>query len=79
MRAKDTRNLIATLIILSIGIKLVLWITGNYIGNADSFSDLVDAFTGLGDLAMYGLILLAILLVPYYLSKRSQEKKIGGA
>lgn len=78
MSAKDVRNLILTLIILAIGIKLIMWITGNYIGNAGSFSDLVAGFTGLGDLAMYGLILLAILLMPYYLSKRSQEKKIRG-
>ncbi len=78
MSAKDVRNLMLTLIILAIGIKLIMWITGNYIGNAGSFSDLVAGFTGLGDLAMYGLILLAILLMPYYLSKRSQEKKIRG-
>ena len=76
MRAKGVRNYILTLIILAIGVKLILWIPGNYVDSADGFADLVGAFTGLGDLTMYGLILLAILLVPYYLSKRSQEKKI---
>ncbi len=60
MTAKNVRNLILTLIILAIGVKLILWIAG------------------LGDLAMYGLILLAILLIPYYLSKRSQERKRSG-
>lgn len=78
MSARDVRNLILTLIIVAIGIKLILWISGNYIGNVGGFSDLVAGFTGLGDLAMYGLILLAVLLIPYYLSKRSQEKKLRG-
>lgn len=77
MKARDARNLIITLIIAVVGVKLVLWISGNYIGNAAGFSDLVKGFTGLGDLMMYGLIALAILLVPYYLSKRSQEKKMA--
>ena len=77
MTAKSARNLILTLIILAIGIKLILWISGNYIGSAGQFSDLVAGFAGLGVLAMYGLILLAILLIPYYLSKRSQERKRG--
>ena len=76
MKARDVRNLILTLIILALGIKLILWISGNYIGNAGDFSGLVTGFTGLGDLAMYGLILFAVLLFPYYLSKRSQEKKM---
>lgn len=78
MTAKNVRNLILTLIVLAIGIKLILWISGNYIGNAGEFSSLVAGFTGLGDLAMYGLILLAIILIPYYFSKRSQEKKRSG-
>ncbi|HLC76600.1 MAG TPA: hypothetical protein VJH04_00175 [archaeon] len=78
MTAKNVRNLILTLIILAIGVKLILWISGNYIGSSGQFSDLVAGFAGLGDLAMYGLILLAILLIPYYLSKRSQERKRSG-
>lgn len=80
MKSRDVRNLIIALIIVAVGIKLITWVSGNYISNISlaNFSDLVKAFTGLGDLAMYGLIILAILLIPYYLSKRSQEKKIRG-
>lgn len=78
MKAKDARNLILTLIIVAIGIKIITFITGRYISaaGAGGFGELIGAFTGLGDLALYGLIFLAILLIPYYLSKRSQEKKI---
>jgi len=79
MEAKDARNLIITLFIVAIGIKLIATISGRYIssaGGAGTFSSLVAAFLGLGDLAMYGLIVLAILIIPYYLSKRSQEKKL---
>lgn len=81
MRAKDVRNLIITLVIVAIGIKLILFISSYYVNKYGSqdiagFGDLVNGFTGLGDLAMYGLILLAIILIPYYFSKRSQEKKV---
>ena len=78
MQAKDARNLIITLVIVAVGIKLIAFISGRYISGTGfgGFSELVAAFLGLGDLALYGLIVLAILLVPYYLSKRSQEKKV---
>lgn len=76
MKAKDVRNLIISLVIAAIGIKLIAIISGRYISaaGATGFSELVSAFIGLGDLALYGLIVIAILLVPYYLSKRSKEK-----
>lgn len=78
MKSKDARNLILTLIIIAIGIKIISIVTGRYVSaaGAGGFGELIAAFTGLGDLALYGLIFLAILLIPYYLSKRSQEKKM---
>ena len=78
MRAKDVRNLIISLIVVAIGIKLITWISNHYVSASGfaGFSELINAFAGLGDLALYGLIFFAIILVPYYLSKRSQEKKV---
>jgi len=78
MKAKDARNLIISLIVVAIGIKLIAIISARYasIAGAGGFSELISAFLGLGNLAMYGLILLAILLIPYYLSKRSKERKL---
>lgn len=77
MRAKDIRNLIISLIIVAVGIKLITAISRDYmssVGSVGSFSELIGSFNSLGDFALYGLVLLAILLVPFYLSKRSKEK-----
>lgn len=71
MRSKDIRNLILTLIILAVGIKLILLISAHYIAQAGAFSELATAFQGLGDLTIYGLAAIVLLLLPYYFSKRS--------
>ena len=79
MKSRDVRNLIITLIILAIGIKLITLISASSISNVpgvESISNVVKSFTGLGDLSLYGIAFLVILLIPYYLSKRSQEKKV---
>ena len=76
MKAKDARNLIITLIVLAIGIKILTTLGSRYATQAGAagFESLIKGFAGLGDLAMYGIILLAVLLVPYYFHKRSQER-----
>ena len=74
MKSRDARNLIITLVVIAVGIKLITYISGRYIGQAGAVADLVASFTGLGDLVLYGVIILAVILVPVYLSKRSQEK-----
>lgn len=79
MKSHDARNLIVTLIIVAVGVKLLLSISDYYAsraGSAGQFSELIQAFASLGNFAIYGLIILAILLIPYYLSKRSEEKKM---
>lgn len=78
MKPHDVRNLIVTLIIIAVGVKLLLAISDYYVsrsGASGQLGTLVNSFTSLGDFATYGIIILAVLLVPYYLSKRSQEKK----
>lgn len=79
MKAKDARNMIIALIVVAIGIKLITWISGRYISgtNFSGVEDIVKAMGGLGDLALYGIAVIVILLIPYYFSKRSQEKKSG--
>ena len=54
MKAKDARNLIISLIVVAIGIKLITIISARYtsIAGAEGFSELISAFRGLGDLAM---------------------------
>ncbi len=76
MKSKNVRNYIIALLIVAIGVKLITLISSRYIpAGFAGFSDLVKGFTGLGDLVLYGLIILAILLLPYYFSKCSEEKK----
>jgi len=76
MKAKDIRNLTITLVVLIVGIKLIVMISNRYINQAGvaGFSDLIKGFTGMGDLLIYGLAIIVILLIPYYISKRSGEK-----
>ena len=81
MKSRDVRNLIITLIILAIGIKLITLISASSISNIpgiESVSKVVESFKGLGDLSLYGIAFLVILLIPYYFSKRSKEKKQYG-
>ena len=78
MKAKDARNLIVTLIVLAIGVKLITWISANYISKvpgAGGLSSTVNSFLGLGDLSLYAIAIVVILLIPYYLSKRSKERQ----
>jgi len=78
MKSRDVRNLILTLAILALGIKIITYISGRFITQAGTagFSGLVGAFTGLGDLMVYGLAAIALLLIPFYFSKRSSEKAV---
>ena len=77
MESKKIRDLIATLIILIIGIKLLMVIGFSYIFNAGfelpEFTALIEP---LGNMMIFGLLFLAIILLPFYLSKRSEEKKL---
>lgn len=76
MKAKDVRNLIITLVVVIVGVKIIVMISNRYINQANvaGFSGLIKGFTGLGDLVIYGIAIIAILLIPYYFSKRSGEK-----
>ena len=74
MASKDMRNGIIALIILALGIKIILYITGNYI-DISAAGDIGKSFQSMGDLFIYGAAIIAILLVPFYLSARSNEKK----
>lgn len=77
MSAKGARNVIAALIILAIGIRLLLHLTTIFVpedttGIAANF---LTGLTNIGDLLFLVLIVLALIMVPFYLSARSKEKK----
>ena len=75
MSAKGIRNGILALIILAIGVKLIIYITSGFI-DLSAAGEIGDSLNEMGNLFVYGAIVLAVLLVPFYLSARSNEKKM---
>jgi hypothetical protein len=78
MTAKSIRNGIFALIILAIGVKLILYITSRYI-DISAAGDIGKSMNEMGNLFIYGAIALALILIPFYLSARSNEKKKLGS
>ena len=79
MSSKSVRNVIIALIILAIGIKLIMVLFNGYLSNlgvsVSGIGDLVGAVDKYGTWAIYGIIIIIIVAIPVYLSKRSDEKK----
>ena len=79
--SKDVRNWIISLIILAVGIKAVMIFMQNYLSALSIVNlpeDIVGSVNSLGTLMIYGLAGLTFLLIIYYFSKRSDEKKEKG-
>ncbi len=74
MESKKIRDFILTLVVLIVGIKLLVVIGLSYISDV-GFSGLTGSMETMSNLFIIGLAFLIIILVPFYLSKRSDEKK----
>ena len=77
MAPKDTRNLIIALVMLALGVKLLLYVSAHFV-DISAAGDIGKSFNDMGDLFVYGAILLAAILVPFYLSAKNNEKKKEG-
>lgn len=71
------RNLIIGLVIVAVGVKLLVFIGTNALprdstGVAAGF---LTGLTGMGDTIVLVCVLLALLLVPFYLSARGKVRK----
>jgi len=77
MSSKDVKKLIITLIILGIGINILAYIGKNFISRlpVTRSTDLTPAITNLTNLLSIGIVIIIIVLIPVYLSRRSDEKK----
>jgi hypothetical protein len=75
MESKKIRDLIITLIVLIVGIKLLVVLGLSYISSIGFMAELTGSLEPLGNVLIIGLAFLIIILVPFYLSKRSEEKK----
>ncbi len=77
MSAKDIKKFIITLIILVIGINILWYLGKNFISKfpVNITTDLTPAITNITNLLSVGIIVIVVILIPVYLSKRSEEKK----
>lgn len=73
MTSKDIRNGIIALLVLAVGIKLILYIVSSYI-NISEAGEIGKSMENIGNIFFYAAILIAIILIPFYLSSRNSEK-----
>jgi hypothetical protein len=78
MSAKSFRNLIITLIILVIGITVLQHIAKGFTSNLPNAQGItiMPAIQNLVNMVTIGLAVIIVILIPVYLSKRSNEKKV---
>ncbi len=74
MQPKSARNWIITLIILAIGVKALVYATAHFV-DISAAGELGKFLNDTGNLLIYGFVILAIILIPFYLSARSDERK----
>ena len=78
MASKDIRNLIATLVIVIIGVHLLVYISKVYIpqiGQSLPGMEIFSSIEGISNLITIVLVIIILFLLPFYFSKKSGEKK----
>jgi len=77
MQSKDVSKLIVSLLVLAIGIKVITIIAKGYIQQpvAGIPPELVGSLDSVGNLFIMGIGVIILILLPFYFSKRSEEKK----
>lgn len=77
MKSKDLSNLIISLFILAAGVKIVTILARGYItAPAIGISPgIINSIDNVGNLFLIGIGVLILILIPFYLSKRSEESK----
>lgn len=77
MKSKDISNLIISLLILGAGIKIVAILAKGYISPVAGISpELISSVDSLSNLFLIGIGIFLLILLPFYLSKRSEESKL---
>lgn len=76
MAAKDIRNLIVAIVIAIIGIQLLVRLAKGYIPQSPLVPpDISASIDALSNLLTLGLVVVLLLAIPFYLSRRSEERK----
>lgn len=77
MTAKDTKNIIISIVVLLVGIQLVVYLAKGYIPKDADYlpKDVFSSVSSLANLMTIGLVIILFLALPFYFSRRSDEKK----
>lgn len=78
MKSSDARNLLIAIIILAIGIKVIIMIFSSYLANINLQGlnlGLTGSIESIGNLMIYALAFIAVIVFFVYLSARSGSKK----
>ncbi|MBI3190256.1 hypothetical protein HYZ41_00980 [archaeon] len=78
MSSRGVRNVIFTVVILVIGVELLWYVAKKYVSEAPASSgtEILSSMDSFLNLFVIGLVLIILLLIPIYLSQRSEENKI---
>lgn len=76
MAAKDIKNLIATIVIAIIGVHLLIYISKGYIPSNSALPgmEIFSSLEAMSNLITIALVILILFLLPFYFSKKSEEK-----
>lgn len=76
MTAKDIKNLIATLVIAIVGVHLLVYISKSYIPQTQFLpgTEIFSSIQAMSNIITIVLVILILFLLPFYFSKRSEEK-----
>lgn len=79
MAAKDIMKLMLSILILAAGVKAVAFFAGSFISAPvpGVSPQLLKTIDNVSNIFALGMLVIALLLLPVYLSKRSHEKKVA--
>lgn len=78
MQSKDILNLIISLIVLAAGVKIIAVVAKSYIPASPAYvsPELLASVDAISNLFILGTGVLVLILLPFYFSKKSEEKKV---
>ncbi len=77
MQSKNISNVIISLVILAVGIKAIAIHAKSYIQTPAPGipPEILGSLDSVGNLFVLGIAIIILILLPFYLSKRSEENK----
>lgn len=73
MAAKEIKNLIVGIVIVLVGVQLLLRLSKGYTQGAQ-LPNIFPSIDAMSNLLTIGLVIILLFLLPFYFSKRGEEK-----